>query len=86
MNFINLEIIREVKIINVNYTTMLLVLLKKIKKKFIHLEIIEEEKYIYFFFKKIYKNSCNLVKSLGTTTTFKPNFYYIVYDILKNNN
>ena len=52
MNFINLEIIREVKIINVNYTTMLLVLLKKIKKKFIHLEIIEEEKYIYFFKKK----------------------------------
>jgi len=28
------------------------------------------------------KNCCNLVKSLAGTITFKPNFYYIVYDKL----
>ena len=28
------------------------------------------------------KNCCNLVKSLDETITFKPNFYYIVYDKL----
>ena len=28
------------------------------------------------------KNCCNLVKSLDGTITFKPNFYYIVYDKL----
>ena len=47
---------------------------------FIHLEIIGEEKYIYFY-KKIYKNFYNLVKPLGATTVSKPNFYYIVYDM-----
>ena len=47
MNFINLEIIREVKIINVYYTTMLLVIYIYIYMIFIYLEIIGEEKYIY---------------------------------------
>ena len=48
---------------------------------FINLEIIGEKdksksKKIYFFF-----YFYNLVKPLHTTTAFKLNFYYIVYDI-----
>ena len=54
-------------------------------KIFINLEIIGEEeikkKKLYLFFLKYKKNFCNLVQSLGATTTFKPNFYYIVYEI-----
>ena len=39
--------------------------------------------YIYFFFFKFknLKNLYNLIKSLSATTTSKPNFYYIVYDV-----
>ena len=50
-------------------------------KIFINLEIIGEEKlYIYFLNQKSKKKKfCNLVKPLGSTTTSKPNFYYIVY-------
>ena len=48
---------------------------------FINLEIIGEndknKKKIISIFKKL----CNLVKSLGTITASKPNFYYITYDI-----
>ena len=54
-------------------------------KIFINLEIIEEEK-LYIFLKsknlKKKKNFYHLVKSLGTTMASKPNFYYIVYDIM----
>ena len=51
-------------------------------KIFINLGIIGEEKlYIYFKSKNLKKKICNLVKPLSTTTTSKPNFYYIVYDI-----
>ena len=39
---------------------------------FINLEIIGEEKYIYFL-KKIYKNFYNLVKSLGATKCLRLN-------------
>ena len=56
-------------------------------KIFINLEIIGEKvknkKYISIFFKKNLKKFCNLVKSLGITTISKPNFYYIVYDLLR---
>ena len=56
-------------------------------KIFINLEIIGEKvknkKYISIFFKKNFKKICNLVKSLGITTISKPNFYYIVYDLLR---
>ena len=46
-------------------------------KIFINLEIIGEE--IFFFLNlKIFKNLCNLVKPIATTTTSKPNFYYIL--------
>ena len=55
-------------------------------KILINLEIIGEEKLYIFFLKsknlKKKKKICNLVKLLGVTTTSKPNFYYIVYDIL----
>ena len=56
-------------------------------KILINLEIIGEEK-LYIFFLKIIKSKkkkkkiCNLVKLLGATMASKPNFYYIVYDIL----
>ena len=53
MNFINLEIIRELKSYKrVLYYYVASFINKKIKKFmiFIHLEIIGEEKYIYFFF------------------------------------
>ena len=56
-------------------------------KILINLEIIGEEK-LYIFFLKIIKSKkkkkkiCNLVKLLGATMDSKPNFYYIVYDIL----
>ena len=46
---------------------------------FINLEIIEEEKIISIFLKKNLINFCNLVKPLGATTAYKPNFYYIVH-------
>ena len=51
---------------------------------FINLEIIEEEdkkKKITYIFKNL-TNFYNLVKSRGTTTTSKLNFYYIVYDMI----
>ena len=60
---------------------------------FIHLKIIGEEKYIYllkkfikisailFFFLRI-KYFCNLGKPFDATATSKPNFYYIVYDMI----
>ena len=55
-------------------------------KILINLEIIGEKNCLYFFLKsknlKKKKKICNLVKLLGTTTASKPNFYYIVYDIL----
>ena len=41
---------------------------------------IKTKNYIYFK-KKIYKNFCILVKSLGATPASKPYFYYIVYDV-----
>ena len=52
-------------------------------KIFINLEIIEEEKlyiYIYIFFKS--KNLKKFLQYGGPTTVSKPNFYYIVYDVL----
>ena len=57
-------------------------------KIFINLEIIGEKdknkKNIYLFLKKKnLKKFCNLVKSLGITTISKPNFYYIIYDLLR---
>ena len=56
-------------------------------KIFINLEIIGEKdknKKIYIYFlKKNIKKFCNLVKSLSITTISKPNFYYIVYDLLR---
>ena len=56
------------------------------RKIFINLKIIREEKlYTYFLNLKILKNFYNMVKLLGTTTAFKPNFYYIVYDLFINN-
>ena len=53
-------------------------------KFFINLEIIGEEdknkKKIISIFLNLKKiNFCNLVKLLGITTTFKPNFYCIIY-------
>ena len=45
-------------------------------KIFINLEIIGEE--IFFLNLKFFKNLCNLVKPIATTTTSKPNFYYIL--------
>ena len=51
----------------------------------INLKIIGEEdknKNCIYFFLKISKNLCNLVKTLGTTTASKPNFCYIVYDMI----
>ena len=55
-------------------------------KILINLEIIGEEK-LYIFFLKIFKKKkiCNLVKLLGTITASKPNFYYIVYDMIWTN-
>ena len=50
-------------------------------KIFINLEIIEEERRNIFKIKKSKKKFCNLVELRGATTTSKPNFYYIVYDI-----
>ena len=55
-------------------------------KIFINLEIIEEEKlYIYIYIYIFFFKSKNLKKFLqygGPTTVSKPNFYYIVYDVL----
>ena len=45
-------------------------------KIFINLEIIGEEK-LYIFFENL-KNFYNLVKSLGTTTTSKLNFFFFL--------
>ena len=45
---------------------------------FINLDIIGEEK-LYLFLKRIFYN---LMKLLGATTISKPNFYYIVYDMI----
>ena len=42
----------------------------------------KNKKIITIFLKKIYKKLCILIKPLGITTTFKPNFYYIVYDMI----
>ena len=55
-------------------------------KILINLEIIGKKKFIYIYIflnlkikkKKFY----NMVKPLGATTTSKPNFYYIVNDII----
>ena len=53
-------------------------------KIFINLEIIEEEKlYIFLKYENLKKkNFYHLVKSLGTTMASKPNFYYLVYDMM----
>ena len=51
---------------------------------------IDKNKQIIFFWEnkffflnlKFLKFFCNLVKSLDATTASKPNFYYIVYDMI----